>query len=141
MPVLDGFEATRQIRAFEEESWNTYSSLLSASPSSHPPSGSRDPVRRAVIIAMVPVPHVHHIEGLWERIVGAGFDLSVSKPLQFSNLADWLFSGPCFNVIGLYGGVSKARLTETGYPLQRRDLKPSRIEKEKPGEEFSWVIV
>lgn len=83
----------------------------------------------------------HYIEGLWERIVGAGFDLSLSHPIHLGQLADLLFGGPCINVIGLYGGVDKAKLTETGYPLQIRSLKPSRMEEKEAGEVLGCVVI
>ncbi|KAI1879654.1 hypothetical protein JX265_002608 [Neoarthrinium moseri] len=164
MPVLDGFEATKQIRAFEEESWNeatSSSSFLSPSSSSSSslyytpsflastrqtaataPDGARapppEPVRRAVIIALVPG---YAITGLRQRIADTGFDLSLSHPLHLGTLSNMLFSGPEANVVSLYGGVDARRLREAGYPLQPGLRKPSTIGQLEVGEVLGMAVV
>jgi CheY-like chemotaxis protein len=124
MPVLDGFEATKRIRAFEQEAWNLFSSSPPKAPSGLSSSdlGIREPIRRAVVIALVPG---YAVMGLWQRVLDAGFDLSLSKPLSFGSLSSLLFSGPRTNAVSVYGGVDEETLVEAGYPLQIRPCKRS----------------
>lgn len=138
MPVMNGFEATEQIRKFEEESWETYSTHLS------PPSSSssatrkqsnctpqKQPVRRAVIVALAPS---YSVAGIHQRIAASGFDLSICRPLYPNTICNMLFSGPGVNVVGLLGGVDDDQLRAAGYPLKVVRRKPSSIGEREMGE-------
>ncbi|KAH8673525.1 CheY-like superfamily [Xylariales sp. PMI_506] len=119
MPVMDGFEATAQIRAFEEASWE--SSRLPLGDSSR-----TNPIRRAVIIALVPYLSITNLQ---QRIVNTGFDLSLAKPIRRIVLAELLFTGPSVNIVCLHGGVEESELRDAGYPLERR--RPSLETRER----------
>ncbi|KAI0128996.1 CheY-like superfamily [Xylariales sp. AK1849] len=136
MPVMDGFEATRQIRAFEEESWSSLP-YTSHSTSPSPSLNTTRPIRRAVIVAMVPN---HVVSGLKQRIIATGFDLSVSQPIQIGILYDMLFSAPGVNAVGVYGGVDENELREAGYPLQIITRKPSSIGEKEVGEALGRAV-
>ncbi|KAK6198419.1 eukaryotic translation initiation factor 3 subunit E [Pestalotiopsis sp. IQ-011] len=138
MPVMNGFEATEQIRKFEKESWEAYSTHLS------PPSSSssatrkqsngtpeKQPVRCAVIVALAPS---YSVAGIHQRIAASGFDLSMCRPLYPNTICNMLFSGPGVNVVGLLGGVDDDQLRAAGYPLKVVRRKPSSIGEREMGE-------
>ncbi|RWA09470.1 hypothetical protein EKO27_g5636 [Xylaria grammica] len=96
MPVMDGFEATRLIRAFED---------------SQPPDH-----RRALIVGLT----AHYGYGLtpnasmFSRSPSGGFDLLLSKPIRMSELYDMFLGGPDTNIIMLYGSLTEEE--KSGYP-------------------------
>lgn len=141
MPVMDGFEATRRIRALEEESWNTFqncTSTRSRNVSSGPSPSVPEPIRRAVIIALVPS---YSVTGVRQRIADTGFDLSICRPFHQGTLCNMLFSGPGMNVVGLYGGVDDSVLQSAGYPLQIKRRKPSSIGEKEVGEVLGRAVI
>ncbi|KAK6071577.1 histidine kinase-like protein [Seiridium cupressi] len=140
MPIMDGFEATRQIRTYEEESWNAFSLAQFPLPGVGPSRTSRDtpkPIRRTVIIALVPS---YSVTGLRQRIADTGFDLSFCRPFHLGTMGNMLFSGPGMNVVGLYGGVDDSQLKDAGYPLQIKRRKPSSIGDREVGEALGRAV-
>ncbi|KAK9418062.1 putative Response regulatory domain-containing protein [Seiridium unicorne] len=140
MPIMDGFEATRQIRTYEEESWNAFSSAQFPLPGVGPSRTSRDtpkPIRRTVIIALVPS---YSVTGLRQRIADTGFDLSFCRPFHLGTMGNMLFSGPGMNVVGLYGGVDDSQLKDAGYPLQIKRRKPGSIGDREVGEALGRAV-
>ncbi|KAM0812749.1 putative Response regulatory domain-containing protein [Seiridium cardinale] len=139
MPIMDGFEATRQIRTYEEESWNAFSAQFPL-PGVRSSRTSRDtpkPIRRTVIIALVPS---YSVTGLRQRIADTGFDLSFCRPFHLGTMGNMLFSGPGMNVVGLYGGVDDSQLKDAGYPLQIKRRKPSSIGDREVGEALGRAV-
>ncbi|KAK8038093.1 hypothetical protein PG994_014860 [Apiospora phragmitis] len=112
MPVLNGFDAAREIRAFEEESM-------------HPDNADRKcshkrPTRRAILVgASAP-----GAATLSSRYTDAGFDVVMSKPYHVRMIVDLLFGGPATNIVSLYGGIDEKVLVAAGYPLQLRPWSP-----------------
>ncbi|KAF7522322.1 hypothetical protein G7054_g12167 [Neopestalotiopsis clavispora] len=137
MPVMNGFEATEQIRKFEEESWNAYSDYLSSPSSSRKHAASPKPVRRSVIVALAPS---YAVAGIHQRIADAGFDLSMCRPLYPNTICNMLFSGPGVNVVGLLGGVDDDQLRAAGYPLKVVRRKPSSIGEREMGEALGRAV-
>ncbi|KAK6834587.1 hypothetical protein PG995_008248 [Apiospora arundinis] len=137
MPVLNGFDAAREIRAFEEESMDLVTPITPILPISDlKPSGSvkvvatediadRDqshkrPTRRAILVgASAP-----GAATLSSRYTDAGFDLVMSKPYHVRMIVDLLFGGPATNIVSLYGGIDEKELLDAGYPLQLRPWSP-----------------
>jgi hypothetical protein len=118
MPVMDGFEATKQIRAFEEESWNEFSANIPSMTSAGTSAARQDvpkPIRRAVIVALAAS---NGVAGVKQRIAETGFDVSFCRPFHLGVLCDMLFSGPGMNVVSQFGGVDDSELRAAGYPLQ-----------------------
>ncbi|KAH6654526.1 CheY-like superfamily [Truncatella angustata] len=134
MPIMDGFEATRRIRDFEEESWDAF---VQASASPSQARSAPAPVRRSVIVALVPS---YAVSGLQQRIVDTGFDSSICRPYHLATLINMLFSGPGMNVVGLFGGVDDDKLREAGYPLQITRRKPSSIGEKEVGEALGRAV-
>lgn len=135
MPVLNGFDAAREIRAFEEEYMDLPTPIMSASDLK--PSGSvrvlatedvadkkrpyKRPTRRAILVgASAP-----GAAALSSRYTDAGFDLVMSKPYHVRMIVDLLFGGPATNIVSLYGGIDEKELLDAGYPLQLRPWSPS----------------
>ncbi|ETS80763.1 hypothetical protein PFICI_08292 [Pestalotiopsis fici W106-1] len=137
MPVMNGFEATEQIRKFEEDSWNTYSEYLSSPSSSRKNVASPEPVRRSVIVALAPS---YAVAGIHQRIANAGFDLSMCRPLYPNTICNMFFSGPGVNVVGLLGGVDDDQLRAAGYPLKVVRRKPSSIGEREMGEALGRAV-
>ncbi|KAK8111270.1 uncharacterized protein PG998_007727 [Apiospora kogelbergensis] len=117
MPVLNGFDAAREIRAFEEEYMDLPTPIMSASDLK--PSGSvrvlatedvadkkrpyKRPTRRAILVgASAP-----GAAALSSRYTDAGFDLVMSKPYHVRMIVDLLFGGPATNIVSLYGGLTR----------------------------------
>lgn len=116
MPVLDGFAATRQIRAFEEETWESF--MASGHTTSQRPGTTPSaPAPRAVIIAFATSLAVSN---LGRRFDEAGFDLAMCGPISSSTLDHLLFSGPGANIVSVYGAVEDQALRDAGYPLKPR---------------------
>ncbi|KAK8034458.1 hypothetical protein PG993_009453 [Apiospora rasikravindrae] len=134
MPVLNGFDAAREIRAFEEES--THHCKHDTSVSSQTSSGSdgiltsRDntdkgcphkrPTRRAILVGA----SASGAAALSSRYTDAGFDLVMSKPYHVRMIVDLFFGGPATNIVSLYGGIDEKELVTAGYPLKLRPWSP-----------------
>ncbi|KAK7935702.1 hypothetical protein PG985_001197 [Apiospora marii] len=135
MPVLNGFDAAREIRAFEEESMRAHappdpplSGQISPEPNGCPTTQDnadkkcphQRPTRRAILVgASAP-----GAATLSSRYTDAGFDLVMSKPYHVRMIVDLLFGGPSTNIVSLYGGIDEKELVEAGYPLQLRPWSP-----------------
>lgn len=134
MPVLNGFDAAREIRAFEEESMRPHapdpplSGQISTGPNRSPTTQDnadnkcphQRPTRRAILVgASAP-----GAATLSSRYTDAGFDLVMSKPYHVRMIVDLLFGGPATNIVSLYGGIDEKELLEAGYPLQLRPWSP-----------------
>jgi len=91
MPIMNGVEATRQIRAFE---------------ASHPK------LRHSVIVGL-PVSSV----AIHAEILSAGFDCLICKPFNMSIIYEMFLSGPDTNFIFQYGCLTEQE--KAAYP--RRD--------------------
>jgi CheY-like chemotaxis protein len=118
MPVLDGFEATRQIREFEDETWEEF-----VSSSQHTGITPTEPAPRAVIIA---VATALSLPGLEQRIANAGFDLGICNVMGDQVLPHLLLTGPGSNVAGVYGAVEDQALRDAGYskwPLRAGQIR------------------
>lgn len=137
MPVMDGFAATKRIRTLEDNSWNTFMDSTSACSRIEAP-GIPKPIRRAVIVALVPS---YSVTGVRQRIADTGFDLSICRPFHQGTLCNTLFSGPGMNVVGLFGGVDESTLHNAGYPLQIRRRMPSSIGEKEVGEVLGRAVV
>ncbi|GAW14820.1 hypothetical protein ANO14919_042230 [Xylariales sp. No.14919] len=94
MPVMDGFEATRLIRAFED---------------SQPPDH-----RRALIVGLTAHYGLIPNASMFSRSPSGGFDLLLSKPFRMSELYDMFLGGPDTNIIMLYGSLTEEE--KSGYP-------------------------
>ncbi|KAK8066419.1 hypothetical protein PG997_013166 [Apiospora hydei] len=130
MPVMNGFDAAREIRAFEEESMHhcKHDTSVSSqiSPGSDANLAARDnadkgcphkrPTRRAILVGA----SASGAAALSSRYTDAGFDLVMSKPYHVRMIVDLLFGGPATNIVSLYGGIDEKELLAAGYPLQLR---------------------
>ncbi len=91
MPEMDGYQATRTIRAWEQKQRRTY---ISSEHSSEPSHSSPSPMTHLPIIAMT----ANAMKGDRERCLEAGMDDYVTKPIQKEELAkvieQWLPSVP-----------------------------------------------
>ncbi|KAK7966665.1 uncharacterized protein PG986_000942 [Apiospora aurea] len=130
MPIMNGFDAAREIRAFEEESVHhckhdiAVSSQISSGSDGN--SAARDnadkgcphkrPTRRAILVGA----SASGAAALSSRYTDAGFDLVMSKPYHVRMIVDLLFGGPATNIVSLYGGIDEKELLAAGYPLQLR---------------------
>ena len=86
MPEMDGFEATRAIRARESEARGTWLEARGEEPTSPlAPLASRLAPRRIPIIAMT----ANVMQGDRERCLAAGMDDYLSKPI-FSHSLEWM---------------------------------------------------
>ncbi len=79
MPVMDGYEATRQIRKLENQRRHIGSAHGTSDPQQTPSGGDRiqPKLQRVPIVAMT----AHAVEGYKEKCLRAGMDDYLSKPL------------------------------------------------------------
>ncbi|KAI0425820.1 hypothetical protein F5Y09DRAFT_351919 [Xylaria sp. FL1042] len=98
MPVMDGLEATRLIRAFE---------------------ATRPGHRRAFIVGLI----AHHAYPPDAPILSSpGFDLMFGKPMRMGELYNMFLGGPQTNIIMLYGNLTEEE--KSVYPRQpEEDVK------------------
>ncbi|KAJ8133365.1 hypothetical protein O1611_g264 [Lasiodiplodia mahajangana] len=83
MPIMDGREATRRIRAFES---------------------NRPGHRRALIVGVGPF---HMFTPSLSEFPSDGFDLMMPKPFRVPELYEMFMGGPETNIISLYGSLTE----------------------------------
>ncbi|KAI8630750.1 CheY-like superfamily [Xylariaceae sp. FL1651] len=122
MPIMDGLEATRRIRAFEV---------------------SQPALRRALIVGLL---HWNAAQHNLSSLSAVGFDFWMCKPLSLRVLYELFLGGPETNIVMLYGSLreeekkSYPRLVAEDAKL-REDPRSNAIRKElKRRVETNWVV-